>query len=354
MPGYNWIEEVQVVGLGAPAEYGGFTGVIANSVTRSGSNQFHGLVETFFHNENLVSSNLPDSDPETPFKSWDLSAQIGGPITTDKLWFFAGFQYPYTQTIPFGDDGVTTNKDPKFITKLTYQPNQNNTLQGFISRDNPNTTDVDANTPELTVLDERPLWLWNSGWIRFLKSQTFLDVRTRGVTGPRKKSGLDPNLPGHFDVGTGISSENHCCQSSSDRFRTQTNAALSHYANDFLLGNHDFKFGVQYEHSHADFESHYNGNMFYHDYYGAPYLRFIDEDHPLEAIPNTISTFAQDHWQLTDQLNLSMGVRWDHNRVKLLSDPVEYTTDGVAPRLGMAYALKGNDDHIENPLRSLL
>src|SRR5262249_34856226 len=42
-PNYNWIQEVQVVGLGAPAEYGGFTGVVANSITRSGSNQFHGL-----------------------------------------------------------------------------------------------------------------------------------------------------------------------------------------------------------------------------------------------------------------------------------------------------------------------
>jgi hypothetical protein len=45
-PNYNWIEEVQVIGLGAPAEYGRFTGVVANSVTRSGSNQFHTIVVT--------------------------------------------------------------------------------------------------------------------------------------------------------------------------------------------------------------------------------------------------------------------------------------------------------------------
>ena len=32
---YNIIEEVQLVGLGAPAEYGGFTGVVFNSVTKS-------------------------------------------------------------------------------------------------------------------------------------------------------------------------------------------------------------------------------------------------------------------------------------------------------------------------------
>ena len=37
---HNWIQEVQVIGLGADAEYGGFTGVASNSLFRSGSNQF--------------------------------------------------------------------------------------------------------------------------------------------------------------------------------------------------------------------------------------------------------------------------------------------------------------------------
>ena len=76
----NWIEEVQVAAIGAPAEYGGFTGVVANYVTRSGGNQFHGLFEIFFQNENLNSSNTQTAEPEAPFKSYDISAQVGGPI----------------------------------------------------------------------------------------------------------------------------------------------------------------------------------------------------------------------------------------------------------------------------------
>ena len=43
---HNWIQEVQVIGLGANAEYGGFTGVASNSLFRSGSNMFNGLFET--------------------------------------------------------------------------------------------------------------------------------------------------------------------------------------------------------------------------------------------------------------------------------------------------------------------
>jgi len=36
-------DQVQLVGLGAPAEYGGFTGVVFNSETKSGSNAFSAM-----------------------------------------------------------------------------------------------------------------------------------------------------------------------------------------------------------------------------------------------------------------------------------------------------------------------
>jgi hypothetical protein len=39
---YNVVEETQVIALGAPAEYGGFTGTAVNIVTKSGGNEFHG------------------------------------------------------------------------------------------------------------------------------------------------------------------------------------------------------------------------------------------------------------------------------------------------------------------------
>src|SRR5262249_31075673 len=94
----NWIDQVQVTGIGAPAEYGGFTGVAANFSTRSGGNQFHGLFETFFQNQNMIDSNSPNPPSKLPFKTYDISTQLGGPILKDKLWFFTGYEYPHTQT----------------------------------------------------------------------------------------------------------------------------------------------------------------------------------------------------------------------------------------------------------------
>lgn len=104
----NWIDEVHVTGIGAPAEYGGFTGVVANYTTRPGGNQFHGLFDTFFQNQNLTWSNVPNPRPEKPFTTYDVSAQLGGPILKDKLWFFSGIQFPHTETPTPG-----TKEDPK-------------------------------------------------------------------------------------------------------------------------------------------------------------------------------------------------------------------------------------------------
>ncbi len=45
---YNIIEEAKVMGVGLPAEYGNFTGVIFNLITKSGGNSFSGHMEVDF------------------------------------------------------------------------------------------------------------------------------------------------------------------------------------------------------------------------------------------------------------------------------------------------------------------
>ena len=47
-PNVDAIEEVEVLSLGAPAEYGNLTGAVFNIVTRQGTNAFHGDVNFFY------------------------------------------------------------------------------------------------------------------------------------------------------------------------------------------------------------------------------------------------------------------------------------------------------------------
>jgi hypothetical protein len=338
----NWIDEVYVTGIGAPAEYGGFTGVVANYTTRSGGNQFHGLFDTFFQNQNLTWSNVPNPNPEKPFTTYDVSAQLGGPIVKDKLWFFSGIQFPHTETPTAGTESVTTDTFRKLITKATYQWNRNNTLQGFGTW-NDQSNEREGSTPTSLeeanhIKSENPQWSWNATWISLLGTQTNFEGRLGGTNDHFKHIEEDPDVSGHYDLGTGISSVNNVERTDYKRSRLQMNSALSHHADSYIQGSHDFRFGVQYERSNIVSRDHINGNYIYYDYFGAPYDRFFFNGYLLEASNHQTSTYVQDDWKIADRLTLSLGVRWDHNR-GFGDKGLVYATDPVAPRLGFVWLL---------------
>ena len=125
-PNTDAIEEVEVLSLGAPAEYGNLTGAVYNIVTRQGTNEFHGDLNFFYQADGLTSNNSdglvnPDGtgvnecgDDSGATLSLDarplsrLHGPAGGPIFKDKLWFFASYQY---QRDGYWDIGVPTSVD---------------------------------------------------------------------------------------------------------------------------------------------------------------------------------------------------------------------------------------------------
>ena len=110
---YNWLEQVQVVGLGAPAEYGTSTGAITNGVLRSGSNRVNGMGEWLTIRPSWSGNNLGDypEDLEEPLPPktiqgwWDLNGQAGVPLVRDRLWLFGGASHLRHEYRNFGYDG---------------------------------------------------------------------------------------------------------------------------------------------------------------------------------------------------------------------------------------------------------
>jgi hypothetical protein len=339
---YNWIEEVYVAAIGAPAEYGGFTGVAANFITRSGGNQFHGLFETFFQNEKLSSTNTPNPEPKLPFTSYDGSAQVGGPIFHDRLWFFTGFEYTQRETRPFCNgcsSRISSEQLPKLITKLNYKFNEDNSLQGFFNRNAPHNKGGgnDVVNPEAATEDKSSQSSWNATWISILNSQTNFEGRVAGFYDRFKSIEDHPDLAGHEDSGTGIFSVNSESRDNSKRSRVQLNTTLSHYASDFLKTTHDFRFGVEFERSNEFYKSQLNGGYFYYDYFGAPFQRILTTGPAFDGDIHRISLFAEDELRLAERLSISLGVRWDHNRGS--TDQPVFATDPVAPRIGFVWSL---------------
>lgn len=57
---FNVLEEVEVLTGGAPAEVGWTLGGFVNAVTKSGGNNFSGMVQGYYTNDDLTKSVLPD------------------------------------------------------------------------------------------------------------------------------------------------------------------------------------------------------------------------------------------------------------------------------------------------------
>src|SRR5207245_4479774 len=85
------ILEFQVLTAGYKAEFGHGSGGVVNVVSKSGANQWHGLVSAFHRNNAFDSSDVPGKT--APFLlRWDLSANLGGFLMKDRAFFFGSLE----------------------------------------------------------------------------------------------------------------------------------------------------------------------------------------------------------------------------------------------------------------------
>jgi len=99
------VEEIQIKSSGYAAEYGGATGGVVNVLTRSGANTWHGDVRFYFTGDALDAGPKPTlrrnpqvstqaehiTYPEDPYHSMEPGFSIGGPIKTNRAWFYLAY-----------------------------------------------------------------------------------------------------------------------------------------------------------------------------------------------------------------------------------------------------------------------
>jgi carboxypeptidase family protein/TonB-dependent receptor-like protein len=354
---YNIIQEAQLVGLGAPAEYGGFTGVVFTSVTRSGGNQIKGLAEFLFTNDALTADNsdIPGLTP-TIKKAWDSTLQLGGPLIRDRLWYFASAQY---QSFDQSNGGpIRTERDPRAFGKLTWQASQSNNFEVWSEWDRYDITGRggDAFTPiEATVTEDAPEIVWNLSDRWLISDSTIFNVAYAGYDGYYY---LDPvngyDIAGHFDALTGLYGVNSYYFYLADRARNQLNASVSHYASDFLAGDHDFKFGMEVERSTLRSRYGYTTGVWFYDNYSTAddpgtedydptyySLGYFGNGYDVNARNERLSVYAQDTWRVTPRLTLNPGLRLDVNRGNVTGGEV-FSTNPLAVRFGFAWDFAGD------------
>jgi hypothetical protein len=90
------IQEFRTEIFGYSAEFGRGSGGVVNSLTKSGSNQFHGNAFWFFRNRTLnaidLFSKLNGKPYNAPEYRHQFGGNVGGPIVKDKLFFFGAYE----------------------------------------------------------------------------------------------------------------------------------------------------------------------------------------------------------------------------------------------------------------------
>ncbi|MBM4194676.1 MAG: TonB-dependent receptor [Gemmatimonadetes bacterium] len=106
LPFPDALQEFRVATAGLSADNGMHAGASVNAVTKSGTNSFHGNLFEFLRDKRFNATSpfariLPDgSRQDDGLRRHQFGGTLGGPIATDKLFFFGGYQGTHLQQTP--------------------------------------------------------------------------------------------------------------------------------------------------------------------------------------------------------------------------------------------------------------
>ncbi len=89
-PSVDAVEEFKVQTGLYPAEYGRGGGAVVSIVTKSGTNQFHGVLFEFLRNDAFDARNF-FAQSKTPLRRNQFGGTLGGPIRKNQTFFFASY-----------------------------------------------------------------------------------------------------------------------------------------------------------------------------------------------------------------------------------------------------------------------
>ncbi|HUK13855.1 MAG TPA: carboxypeptidase regulatory-like domain-containing protein, partial [Thermoanaerobaculaceae bacterium] len=271
LPSIQWMQEIQIGGLGANAEYGGYTGGIVNGITKSGGNETHGGVEAYYQPDSWVANNTPpDLGPQAPFKFHDYSVSLGGAVQKDRLWYFLSGEDWEQDVSNVGAAVSSPRKVPRYLGKLTWQAGTNDRLMFMLEHDGlvQDYRGVSGTTlPEASYREESPNTTFATSWESLLNSSNFLSLKVTGFDGRLDELPYHgTSTPGFQDQNSGIYYGNLTNTLLSHRHQVTFDGSWSLFKDGLFAAkdSHTFKFGATYENASISYNSTPNGGATYY------------------------------------------------------------------------------------------
>ncbi|MCY1670280.1 TonB-dependent receptor [Novosphingobium sp. SL115] len=358
---FEFYDQIQVKTGGYQAEFGRNTGGAVIALTRSGSNTFHGGFNVYYQPEwgyeqapdTYAQQNSKDKREVIEGNIW-----ASGPIIKDRLFFF-GFFNPrhYSQTDVADNGDVTTRviKDPFYGGKVDLNLFDGHRVEATYFNDSQN-EDVELNGSPTTNY---------SGGSNYIVKYTgaFTDWFTLSALYGKSKfnqtsAGADDSTPYVLDGRTGVL--NYIAGNPAGTIDTgrdqRTNYRIDADLSFTLLGEHNLRAGWDLEKLQADNFTIYSGGT-YNRYYrsgasgalsgliapNTDYVRVRTLNSGGSFQSENTAFYIQDSWDVTDRVNLSIGVRNDKFVNKDgLGAPFTELKNQWAPRLGINFDPTGD------------
>jgi outer membrane receptor protein involved in Fe transport len=343
-PSPDIMQEVQVKAIGASAEFHSFQGGVVNIVTKSGSNDYRGMLSAYVIPGDWVANNTPNEQfPYTVHYNQQGTFELGGRIKRDRLWFYGIIPTSRQATTGVGVDPNLERaggKNYKPFVKMTARLFETGNLSvGWNNNMFCCAATASRTAPLITQTVEHghnPVVY--SQYTQTLGNATLIEVRGGGIyiRDNFTPYSNDFETPGRTDQSTGISSVNG--QNASKQFhnRTTIDASIAHSTSGFGPGSHDFKTGVQTAYATQRTVQMRIGGVSYTDLSGALYRTTYNDPQATGGRIRSWGAYLQDTWTLNDRATLNLGLRYD-------------AIDGDVPELSSDAQIEGTDGSSFSP-----
>lgn len=347
-------------------------GVFLNMVTRMGGDRWSGKVSYFWQGDETQGRNVGDELKRFGFREdagatkfvSDANFYIGGPLIKDKLRLFTSFRDWRVHVNVAGFPVVEATDMTSGMANLSWQLNQNNKITAYAARqyyDKPNRGASPLNTPRSNFKEDDHFTLLQAQWNSILSQKAFLDARVSmlDIFFPLFQKGSDQSLR---DQSTNFLDRASETESIFTRKRYQASVNLQYFVAHAQGGRHELRFGIDHSHSPTTTAQHRidDLNLFWRSSTNAATeVQFFNSPVDSRATVDITALFAQDTYNVK-RLTVNLGVRaervegylpeqsspasrWFPNATRsfdAIHDIPNWKT--VAPRLGLAYDLKGN------------
>ena len=390
------IQETTVMTGAISAEYGGFTGGVVNSITKSGGNEFSGSLRDSLTN--------PVWTEKTPFQTADnrdalnnvYEATLGGFILRDRLWFFAAGRDTestglpqVTRIVPLGDrttfERTSVQTERRLEGKLTGQITpKHNLAASYLDRTSSTTNNrFTATSYDLEQFSDRsdPQELTSVFYNGVLTNNLMFEARysdmfygigwgngskfTDFVRGTIVRNNSDGAARWNSPTFCGVCDK-----------ETRTNDSWLGKANYFLstkgMGNHNLVAGLESFSEHRYANNYQSGSNF--RFFVNNATRVGEEIYPIvnpgtnviwgspssdtflvwtpifqlqgaESDLQTDSFFVNDRWDLNQNWSFSLGLRYDKNNAVDASGVTVSDDQKISPRFNVTFDPAGNGRH---------